>query len=77
MTSLTIEQVKDGLGAGFECKVVGGELRVFYNDSVTCFRWPLTFDWSVKMLRWHVLDRLGLRNPGLRPPPSNQSYNVG
>ena len=68
---LTVEQLAE---IGFDCKVVGRELRVFHGNDVTCFRWPMT--WSPALLRWHILDRLGLRNPDLLPPPSNQCYNV-
>lgn len=61
---------------GYDCKLVEDELRIFYRDSVICFRWSLAKRWTGKLLRWHILDRLGLRHPDLLPPPSSESYQL-
>lgn len=57
-----------------EHEVKDGELCVYYENSYVSFIYPLVFNWSAKMLRWHILDRLGLRNPSLLAPRSADAY---
>ena len=61
-------------GLNWKHEIEDGELKVYYKDRVATFQWPLVFDWSVKLLDWHIRDRMGLRNAGLLPPQSSQCY---
>lgn len=61
-------------GLGLENEIVGDELHVYHRNQMVCFQWPLTFDWSLKMLRWQARKRLGLLHPELRPPALCDSY---
>ena len=61
-------------GLAFEHEIKDGRLSVYHKDRYVSFVWPLVFDWSLKMLDWHIRDRLGLRHPDNLPPALYQSY---
>ena len=61
-------EISDLNKLGLEYEINDNELLVFHGNIFTRFQWPLTFGWSLKMLRWQAYDRLGLRNPDWLPP---------
>jgi len=61
-------------GLNWQHQIEDGELKVIHGNDIVTFQWPLKFDWSLKMLDWHIRDRMGLRHPDLLPPALCDSY---